>query len=462
MTSVQKRGRILVVDDAEDILITLKLMLKKHFASVITESNPYHIPRRLRQESFDLVLLDMNYQKGKSDGAEGLHWLSKIKELQPDIQVIIITAHAEVDLAVEAIKRGATDFISKPWQNEKLLATIKTVLRLHETEKKVEQLQSRQQHLSAELDQPYGSIIGSSPAMQRVFEIMDKVAKTDANVLILGENGVGKELVARALHRASPRTSEIFLGVDLGAIPDTLFESELFGHKKGAFTDATTDRIGRFEAASGGTLFLDEIGNLSAPLQAKLLAALQNRQIRRLGDPTPIDIDIRLLCATNSDLHQMVGQGTFRQDLLYRINTVELVLPPLRERGEDIGELARFFLEKYSKKYQKGSLNLADSALKKLRQHRWPGNVRELQHTIERAVIMCERSVIQDADLALDNPPAAPTAGAQLGATLNLETLERQAIDQAMRKHAGNITHAAEELGLTRAALYRRLEKHGL
>jgi DNA-binding NtrC family response regulator len=458
-------GRILIIDDDEDILLTLRMLLKKHVAFVRTESNPFHIPRLLRQEDFDLALLDMNFRAGQSSGSEGLQWLEKIRELSPQTQVIMITAHAEVDLAVEAIKRGAMDFIGKPWRNEKLLATVKSALRLSASEQKVEQLSVQQAALQADLDQPFGTMIGRSPAMQAVAATIGKVAVTDANVLILGENGTGKELVARAIHRQSARADAVFLGVDLGAIPDNLFESELFGHRKGAFTDAHTDRAGRFEAASGGSLFLDEIGNLPLPLQAKLLAALQNRAVRRLGDNQAIPVDIRLIAATNQPLRRMVAEGTFRQDLLYRINTVEIHLPPLRDRGEDILLLAGHFLGHYARKYAKGELALTAAAREQLLRYPWPGNVRELQHTIERAVILGSGPERDAGDFPFE-PAGAPAAGQnaapQALSTLNLEDLEREAIQQALRQHQGNISKAAEVLGLTRGALYRRLDKYGL
>ncbi|MEL6866552.1 MAG: sigma-54 dependent transcriptional regulator [Bacteroidota bacterium] len=452
--------KILIVDDNEDILLTLRLFLKQHFNTVRSEHNPHHIPRLLRQEDFDLILLDMNFRPGDTSGEEGLQWLKKILELEKDANVIMITAYGDVKVAVEAVKTGATDFIEKPWRNEKLLATILSALKLRESKETVRQLESKQRVLSANIDQAYGEIIGQAPAMQQIYQTISKVATTDANILILGENGTGKELIARAIHRQSQRASEVFINVDLGAIPDTLFESELFGHKKGAFTDAREDRIGRFEVASGGTLFLDEIGNLSMPLQAKLLTALQQRQIRPLGSNQMKNINIRLICATNMPLYEMVKEGTFRQDLVYRINTVELVLPPLRKRREDIALLAQHFLKSYARKYQKSGLRLSAAATHKLETYDWPGNIRELRHAVERAVILSDGPSLQAHDFLFhQNDEQKVERGLD---SYNLEEMERWAIQQVLERHRGNITKAAKELGITRAALYRRMEKYEL
>ncbi|MEL6926437.1 MAG: sigma-54 dependent transcriptional regulator, partial [Bacteroidota bacterium] len=381
---MEKEGRILVVDDEEDILLTLRIFLRQHFASVTTEHNPNLIPRLLRKNEYDVILLDMNFRKGDTSGKAGLAWLEKILELKPSANVILITAYADVKNAVEAVKIGATDFVVKPWRNERLLATIMSAYKLSQSKQTVEKLKSRQKALS---EDSKVEIIGKSSAMQRVFSAIDKVAKTDANVLILGENGTGKEMIARALHQKSQRANDVFVNVDLGAVSETLFESELFGHKKGSFTGAYEDRMGRFEAATNGSLFLDEIGNLSLPLQAKLLTVLQNRQILRVGDNTPIPVNIRLICATNMPLYDMVKENTFRQDLLYRINTVELTLPPLRERTEDIPLLADHFLQTYRKKYHKPELDIAGGTIQKLQAYNWPGNIRELRHAMERAII---------------------------------------------------------------------------
>jgi DNA-binding NtrC family response regulator len=458
---MRKNATILIVDDEEDILLTLKIFLKQHFENVITEHNPNLLPRLLRHHEPDVILLDMNFRKGDTTGREGMQWLKKTIELDPSANVIMITAYGDVKVAVECLKNGAVDFIEKPWRNEKLLATINAACQLSETKQEVRQLQSRQRLLSADMDQQYGDIVGDSVPMRHIFQTIDKVAKTDANVLILGENGTGKELIARAIHRQSKRSDEVFINVDLGAITETLFESELFGHKKGSFTDAKEDRTGRFEAASGGTLFLDEIGNLSLPLQAKLLTVLQNREILKVGANVPTPIDIRLICATNMPLYDMVRQKTFRQDLLYRVNTVEVTLPPLRERPNDIPALADYFLKMYARKYQKPALKFSNETIKKLQLSPWQGNIRELRHAVERAVILCDGNVLQPSDFLMHNPAQKDENDASIG-TYNLDDLEKWAIQKAMTRHHGNITHAAEELGLTRAALYRRLEKYGL
>ncbi len=454
-------AKILIVDDEEDILVSMKLFLSQHFKRITTENNPYHVPRLLRQETYDLILLDMNFRRGDTSGKEGMQWLSKILELEPSANVIMITAYADVKTAVEAVKAGAVDFIEKPWRNEKLLTTLLSAFKLSTSKKQVKQLKEQQQVLNSDIEQQFGEIIGESPAMQEVFAIIEKVAKTDANVLILGENGTGKELVARAIHRHSPRSKEVFISVDLGAIPDTLFESELFGHVKGAFTDAREDRTGRFQLASGGTLFLDEIGNLSLPLQAKLLSALQSRNIRRIGSNETIPIDIRMICATNMPLYEMVEENGFRQDLLYRINTVEITLPPLRERIEDIPILIEHFLETYTKKYQKPGLKVSKNTMGKLQVYHWPGNIRELRHAVERAVILSENNELELSDFILQGDKDSSKQKAEFD-SYNLADIERWAIRRVLTKYQGNISKAAEELGLTRAALYRRLAKYDL
>jgi DNA-binding NtrC family response regulator len=375
--------------------------------------------------------------------------------------VVLITAYGDVEMAVRAIKEGATDFVLKPWQNEKLLATLSAAVRLRHSRQEALHLRSRQAQLSADLARPFAQFLGRSPAMQQVFATIQKVAPTEANVLILGENGTGKELAARELHRLSPRAGEVFLGVDMGSLSETLFESELFGHAKGAFTDARTDRAGRFEVASGGTLFLDEIGNLSLSLQAKLLSALQNRAVTPLGANRAIPVDVRLICATNRPIHELVAREQFRQDLLYRINTVEIHLPPLRERQGDIGLLAEHYLEVYARKYGKPPRRLSAAARRKLEEYPWPGNVRELQHAVERALILGEGEVLEPGDFLLVAPE--PQAGPSLAlASYHLEEVEKEAIRKVLRKHQGNVSQAAKELGLTRTALYRRMAKYGL
>ncbi len=402
----------------------------------------------------------MNFTRDVSSGMEGFHWLEQIQKLDPSAVVVLITAYGDAEMAVKAIKAGATDFVLKPWQNEKLLATVSSAINLHQSRLEVDNLKSRQKQLSADLDYAYHDFIGACEPMKKVFETINKVALTDANILILGENGTGKELVARALHRNSNRSDEIFLAVDMGAISGTIFESELFGHLKGAFTDAREDRAGRFEVASGGTLFLDEIGNLPIALQAKLLAVLENRKVTRVGANIARPIDIRLICASNMPLSDMVESRDFRQDLMYRINTVEIKLPPLRERLDDIILLAEHFLEIYCRKYNKVLKELSSAAHKRLKKYHWPGNVRELQHAIERAVIMSDSNRLQPEDFFFSGNAARPNSLAF--ESFNLEEIEKIVIEKILKKYDGNISHAADELGLTRTSLYRRMQKHDL
>lgn len=459
----KKEGKILIVDDDPDVLLSGRLLLKRHFSIVQTERDPKRIPKLLAQEDFDLILLDMNFSAGEVDGSEGIRWIHKIAEISPSTPVIMITAYGHVDMAVKAMKEGATDFVSKPWQNEKLLATVKAVYLLSQSKKELSQLQSRQMIMNQDEEQRSGPlIIGQSESMQQIYATIDKVARTDANVLILGENGTGKELIAREIHRQSDRARQAFINVDLGAITETLFESELFGHKKGAFTDAREDRAGRFEVASGGTLFLDEIGNLSLPLQAKLLTVLQNRLVTRVGTHKPIEVDIRLICATNMPLYEMVKDQAFRQDLLYRINTVEIQLPALRDRVEDIPLLVDHFLQLYSQKYQKKGAKVAANTLKKLQKYHWPGNIRELRHAVERAVILSEERILQPSDFTFHIEDREIGQGELPIDGFNLEEMEKMMIRKAITHHRGNISQAARDLGITRAALYRRMEKYGL
>ena len=453
-------GSILIVDDNEDLLLAARLFLKQHFSLVHTEQDPEKIPVLLQNENYDVILLDMNFTLDATSGVEGFLWLEKILQIDPSAVVILITAYGDVEIAVKAVKAGATDFVLKPWQNEKLLATLSSALNLRYSRLEVDKLRSRQKQLSDDIDQKYHNMIGVSPAIRNVYATIDKVAATEADILILGENGTGKELVARALHRQSPRGGEVFISVDMGAIAETLFESELFGHMQGAFTDARENRPGRFELASGGTLFLDEIGNLSLAMQAKLLSVLETRKVTRLGSNAPRDIDIRLICATNMPIHEMVARNDFRQDLLYRINTVEIQLPLLRERQEDIGLLTDHFLAKFAKKYQKRITGVSAPALKKLERYRWPGNIRELIHTLERAVILSESQMLQPADFLF--PDTEKEAEGVVFENYNLEDVEKTVIRKALKKHAGNVSHAAGDLGLTRTSLYRRMEKYGL
>lgn len=458
-------GKILIVDDNEDLLLAAKMLLKKHADVVQIEQNPRKIPFLLNNDSYDVILLDMNYSKDTTSGKEGFHWLEQILEIDPNAVVVLITAYGGVEMAVEALKRGATDFVLKPWQNEKLLATLSSAVKLKRSYNELATLKETNTQLTSELNKPFSEILGNSEAIQKVFSIINKVATTDANVLILGENGTGKELVARALHNRSLRKDNAFISVDMGSITESLFESELFGHKKGSFTDAKEDRPGRFEVANKGSLFLDEIGNLPLPLQSKLLTVLQRREVIRVGSNQPVPIDIRLICATNMPVYEMVDENEFRQDLLYRINTVEIRLPPLRDRENDVLLLAEHFIDVYCKKYRKQRLRLGSATANRLLKYHWPGNVRELQHAIERAIIMSEDTVLQPTDFSFLMPKADTPAQQQQEMDLtdyDLETVEKMMIQKAISKHAGNISQAAKGLGLTRASLYRRMEKHGL
>lgn len=454
-------AKILIVDDDQDVLLAAKLFLKQHFSIVHTEREPDKLPNLMSVENYDVILLDMNFSKDATSGKEGFHWLNVIMEIDPAAVVIFITGYGDIELAVQGIKEGATNFLLKPWENKKLLATITANLKVRESKKELEDLRSKQKVLIADSDSSYSDIIGSSQAMTQVLSTVEKVAKTDANILVLGENGTGKELIARAVHKASPRSKEVFISVDLGAISESLFESELFGFKKGAFTDAKEDRAGRFEAANKGTIFLDEIGNLSLGLQSKLLSVLQNRKVVRLGTNKEIPIDVRLVCATNMPLYQMVNDGKFRQDLLYRINTVEIKVPSLRERLEDIPDLIEHFLKIYSRKYNMPSKRLSPSTMKRLEKHTWPGNIRELQHAVERAVIMSDSNVLEPSDFFLSQLEDNKNSDMS-NSTMNLEETEKMLIRKVIDKHGGNISKAAKELGLTRASLYRRLEKYGI
>jgi DNA-binding NtrC family response regulator len=453
-------GNILIIDDNEDLLLAARLFLKQHFCLVHTESDPEKIPQLLQNENYDVILLDMNFTLDATSGVEGFLWLEKILQIDPSAVVILITAYGDVEIAVKAVKAGATDFVLKPWQNEKLLATISSALNLRYSKLEVDRLRSRQKQLSNDIDQKYHNMIGVSPAIRSVFATIDKVAATEANILILGEIGTGKELVARALHRQSLRADEVFINVDMGAIAETLFESELFGHMKGAFTDARENRPGRFELASGGTLFLDEIGNLSLAMQAKLLSVIETRKVTRLGSNAAREIDIRLICATNMPVYDMVNRNEFRQDLLYRINTVEIQLPPLRERREDIALLVDHFLGIFSKKYKKPVTSVSAPAMKKLERYRWPGNIRELIHMLERAIILAESQVLQPVDFLFTDTEAEVEC--VIFDNYNLEDVEKAVIRKALKKHEGNVSHAAKDLGLTRTSLYRRMEKYGL
>lgn len=453
-----REGHLLIVDDDPDILFSARMFLKDHFRKVQVLSHPLLLREHLASETYDIVLLDMNYAGSETSGREGIKWLKEILQIENPPVVVMMTAYGNVDLAIQAMKVGATDFVVKPWQNEKLLATLSSAYELRKSACEVRQLKATQQRMDEDNQRKSGEFVGQSPAMRQLYQVIEKVAGTDANILVTGENGTGKELVARSIHRLSSRSAQSLVSVDLGAINEHLFESELFGHVKGAFTDAREDRAGRFEIASGSTLFLDEIGNIPLTLQSKLLTALQNRQVTRIGSNKVIPIDIRLVCATNIPIYEKVAAGEFREDLLYRIKTIEINLPPLRERDGDIALLAAHFLDLYCRKYRKQSMKINMETLKKLEQYPWPGNVRELQHAMERAVIMSEARILKPQDFALSEPPK------KQGVTdvLKLEALEVNAITQALDKHQGNISRTAAELGLSRAALYRKMMKYGI
>jgi len=451
------KGNILIVDDNKSILSALDIFLAPEFQTVTTMSDPSQIPTELRKREYNLVVLDMNFNAGINNGNEGIYWLGRIKESNPDISVVMITAYGDIELSVKALKMGATDFFLKPWDNTKLLATLKSAIQLNWSKKEVNELKEKEKVLKTEINRDQKFIIGSSPQLMQVLNMVRKVAKTDANVLITGENGTGKELIAHEIHRMSNRSQEVMVSVDMGAITETLFESELFGHVKGAFTDAHENRPGKFEVADKGSLFLDEIGNLSFHLQAKLLAAIQNRQISRIGSNHTVSIDIRLICATNKNLEKMVHDGLFREDLLYRINTIQIEVPPLRDRGNDILVLVDFFLKKYSSKYNKPSLKINLQAQDKLLKYSWPGNIRELQHTIEKAVILGDGNILKADDFFM-----RPIHGGKAIETeLTLEEMEKRMINLAIDKNNGNLSAAADQLGVTRQTLYNKIKKNG-
>jgi DNA-binding NtrC family response regulator len=450
-----KKGSILIVDDNKNVLTALRILLENYFETVTLLSSPKQIYTLLREATPDIVLLDMNFSAGINSGNEGLFWLSEIKKQDADMPVVLFTAYADIDLAVKALKQGATDFVVKPWDNAKLIASLQAAFSLRESRNSVRQLRERQSVLSGELNREQAVCWGVSEAVRNLRRLIEKVARTDANILITGENGTGKEVIAREIQRLSSRSREVMITVDMGAVTESLFESELFGHVKGSFTDAKADRAGKFEAASHGTLFLDEIGNLSYPMQAKLLSALQSRQIVRVGGNKPIPLDIRLICATNRDLHESVRRGEFREDLLYRINTIPVEIPPLRERREDIPPLAEFFLKKYAVKYGKGDVSFSSATVSKLQEYRWPGNIRELQHTVEKAVILSETDVLNIGDFYL-NPSASANVGLD---NMTLEEAEKILIQNALKRNRDNLSAAAAELGITRPTLYSKMKK---
>jgi two-component system, NtrC family, response regulator HydG len=452
-------GKILIVDDDAGVLSAANLLLKRHFKQVDTEKNPLRIPYWVNTGGYDVILLDMNFNRDLSSGKEGFEWLDKILDLDPNISVVLFTAYGDIEMAVRAIKLGATDFVLKPWHNDKLVDTLKTALHIageKKTAKTKTPGQPNRKNISPLSENPF---IGNSEAIQNILNTIERVAATDANILILGENGTGKDLAAKIIHQQSLRKEKSFVPVDLGAIAETLFESELFGHVKGAFTDAKEDRTGKLEEAEGGTIFLDEVGNISLPMQAKLLTVLQNRIITKVGSNKTKAIDVRLVCATNKPVYKMVAENNFRQDLLYRINTIEIQLPPLRDRKEDIPLIADYFVHVYAKKYNRPVSTLSANLIKQMQKYQWPGNVRELQHAIERAVILSQTDTLQPEDFAGFRLNTGDAANIE---SLQLEEMEVLLIKKALRKHNGNITETARELGLTRASLYRRLEKYAI
>jgi DNA-binding NtrC family response regulator len=448
--------KILIIDDDHDVLLTARMFLEQLEFDVTVLSDPEKILAKIDRDHFDVILLDMNFQRGKTEGTEGIRWLEAIRKQDPRAVVILMTAFGDVELAVKGIRAGAFDFILKPWQNAKLHASILSALKLKRSHQEKEKYMNVARTLGEDVDLPFARILGKSNVIEKLKENIRIIAPTDASVLILGENGTGKELVARSIHRLSQREKETFISVDMGAIPETLFESELFGHQKGSFTGAIQDKPGRFELAEGGSLFLDEIGNLPLTMQTKLLAVLEQRTISRIGANETIPIDIRLISATNQSVHQMVDEARFRRDLLYRLNTIELVVPPLRERADDIPLLTRHFLGEACRKYGKPGLEISKKSMKQLQQYHWPGNVRELQNTLARGVIMSEDKQVRFDQLG------SVTGSALSSATLNIEENEKSLIQKALLTNQGNVTRAASDLGIDRNALYRRMKKYGL
>jgi len=452
-----KEGNLLIVDDNKSVLNALRLFLKFDFLEVSTISNPNSLVHEIETRDIDVVLLDMNFKAGESSGNEGMYWLKEIKKRKPDIEVVMFTAYGDIETAVKATHQGAADFILKPWENEKLLATLKAALKLRKSNLTVGSLKRREKDLMAEINRDERMIIGDSPAMNKILDLVKKVASTDANIMITGENGTGKELIAKEIQRLSERSNELLVTVDLGSVAETLFESEMFGHAKGSFTDAREDRTGKITLANKGTLLLDEIGNLPMHLQSKLLNVLQNRVVIPVGSNREIPVDIRLICTTNKNLLRMVQEKTFRQDLLYRINTIQIELPPLRERIGDIEILAGFFIGKYGVKYKKKCLALQPKALERLRNYPWPGNIRELQHTIEKAVILCNGSEIEQEDLNLNQHLQVFSQEA-----MTLEEMEKMMIAKELNSNSQTLGTVAKNLGISRTTLYKKMQKYGL
>jgi DNA-binding NtrC family response regulator len=452
-------GKLLIVDDHKQVLKALIQLLEPEFGEVVGISNPNHIISQMNQEEFDIVLLDMNFSAGVNTGNEGIYWLNRILKSDPLAVVVMITAYADVELAVKAIKEGATDFVVKPWDNNKLVTTLKAAFKLRQSKNENKKLREKQKQINKGIARQYNPLIGKSRAIETVFQTINKVARTDANVLVIGENGTGKEIIVKEIHNVSRRADEVFISVDVGTITESLFESEMFGHVKGAFTDAKEDKTGWFETASGGTLFLDEIGNLSLTMQSKLLTAIQNRVIYKVGSRTPIPFDVRLICATNKNLEEMVSKHLFREDLFYRINTIVIAIPPLRERGEDIVLLAEHFLKEYANKYEKFHLKLNSKALDKLMKYNWPGNIRELRHTIEKAVILSESNILMPEDFIISHATQQQLPQQK---SPTFDEIEKQAIQTALNNNNGNILKAAKELGIARQTMYNKMQKFNL
>lgn len=453
---MSKKGTILIVDDNTQILHSLQILLKNEFESITTLQNPNLIPGKIKNNQFDVIMLDMNFASGRTTGNEGIFWLRELLKSDPLAIVIMITAYGDIELAVKSIKEGAIDFITKPWDAEKLIITLKNAVELRKSKLEINKLKKNKEELTTEINSHYQMVVGKSAVFSQILDTVKKVAQTDADVLITGENGTGKEVVAREIHRRSNRANEGFISADMASLTESLFESEMFGHVSGSFTDAKSDRTGRIEAASGGTLFLDEIGNLSMSLQAKLLVALQNRQIVKVGSNKPVDVDIRLICATNKPLQEMVLNNTFREDLLYRINTIQIDLPPLRVRTEDIEGMTDYFLKHYAAKYNKPFLTIHKNAYKQLESYHWPGNIRELKHAVEKAVILCDSDVLNPGDFffkpfsAVDDAPSS----------LKLEEVEKWAIESVLAKSRGNLSKAADILGISRTTLYAKMTRY--
>jgi DNA-binding NtrC family response regulator len=452
-------GKLLIVDDHKQVLKALMQLLEPEFESIKGISNPNQITSNINKKEYDVILLDMNFSAGDNTGNEGLYWLNRILKSDPLAVVVMITAYADVNLSVRAIKEGATDFVVKPWDNNKLITTLQAACKLRQSKIENKKLRDRQKQINKGINKQYGPLIGKSQAMENVLQVMNKVARTDANILVIGENGTGKELIVKEIHNISRRADEVFISIDLGTITETLFESEMFGHTKGAFTDAKEDKTGWFETASGGTLFLDEIGNLSLTMQSKLLTAIQNRLIYKVGSKTPIPFEIRLICATNKNLQEMVSKNLFREDLYYRINTIVIEIPPLRDRDEDIVLLAEHFLKEYANKYEKFYLKFNSKTLDKLMKYNWPGNVRELQHTIEKAVILCDSDILMPEDFIISHSTQPPFLQQKPS---TFAEIEKQAMQIALSNNNGNVIKAAKELDIARQTMYNKMQKYNL